>query len=259
MDEILKFLQSKKAKITLSFVSVGYALFLVWLAWLTYSHYLRPTNGPALFFFFVLINLLFGAIMLYTRRRLVTKISSCFFHPIILVILFLGFGNWYLAVPPFLVATVIFFASRTGESLKTVLGTIYLIFYVIGVIGYLTLQEFSIKLFDVDLSLRDENYDYSSYKTYRVVRYIDPPSKENRIIKFYVEKANEDIHLPFLNCEKFYDAEIILTARYSKMPDIRWMDDNTLIVDGKVKNVAIKDDGESDDTAVFSGETSIIT
>ncbi|MCL2086788.1 MAG: hypothetical protein FWH05_04240 [Oscillospiraceae bacterium] len=233
-------------------------LFLIWLAWLTFAHYFKPSNPPMLIFIYLLINMLFGAIMLYTGDRVITRISVCFFHPVILVVLFFGFGNWFLVAPPFVVATVVFFATRSNETLKTVLFTIYLILYVLVVVGYLILQQFSIRLFDVDLKLRQPDYDYSPRKTYRVVRYIDEPTKDDRSIRFYVEKADEDVHLPFLECAKFFDSELVLTARYSREPEVRWLDDTTLFVDGRVQNVAKNERGLSVRQNEFSGETSII-
>lgn len=261
MDKVLSFFKNRWTKLGFSLLSIGYGAFLVFLAWLTFSHYLVPTNPASLFTLYLFINVIFGIIMIYTRRQVITQIIACFLHPCILVTLIFAFGNWYLLVPPFIISTVVFFAAASSETLKTVLGTIYLIFFVIGVLGYLTLQTFTIKIFEVDLNLRSSDYLYSPDKNYRVVKYIDSESKENRMIVYYVEPANEDLHLWFLDCEMFYSGVKIHATRYENQPDVKWLSDNKLLIDGKVKDILagaeiIEDDEEEDD---FSGETAILT
>lgn len=259
MDKVLSFFGNRWTKLGFSFLSLGYGAFLIFLAWLTFSHYLVAANPASLFSLYLFINVFFGVIMFYTRKQVLTQIVACLLHPCILVTLIFAFGNWALIIPPFIVATVVFFAANSSEVLKTVLGTIYLILFVLGILGYLTLQTFTIKLFTVDLNLRSPDYLYSPDKTYRVVKYIDDENKENRMVSYYVEPANEDLHLWFLDCEKFYGAVKVHAARYQNQPQIKWLNETKLLVDGKVKDILAGGAEEDDDEDDFSGETAILT
>lgn len=259
MDKVLSFFGSKWTKLGFSFLSFGYGAFLVFIAWLTFSHYLVPTNPASLFSLYLFINVIFGILMIYTRRQVVTQIVACLLHPCILVMLIFAFGNWFLLVPPFVIATVVFFAAGSGEVLKTVLGTIYLILFVLGVLGYMTLKTFTIKISDVDLNLRSPDYLYSPDKAYRVVKYVDEENKENRMVSYYVEPANEDMHLMFLDCERFYGAVKVHAARYQNQPQVKWLNETKLLIDGKVKDILTGVSEEDQDDDDFSGETAILT
>jgi len=262
MDAVISFFRNKWTKLAFSVLSLGYGAFVVWMAWLLLSFYLVPTNAVSLFSLYLLINVMFGVIMVYTRKQIITQIVACFLHPCILLMLVFAFGNWFLLIPPFAVATVVFFAAGSPESLKTVLGTIYLILFFLTTLGYLTLQRFSINLFPVDMALRcpREDYLYSTGETYRLVTYIDRESKEDRNIRYYVELAGDDLSLPFLECEMYINGKHILTQRLANRTQVEWLTDSKLLIDGKVKDVSVDaaetDSPEEDD---FSGETAIFT
>lgn len=260
MDKLVAFFQNKWTKFGFSFLTVGYGAFLLWLAWLVFTHHLVPTNPVSLFALYLFINVMFGVLMIYTRGQFITQLVACLLHPCILAMLILAYGNWFLLIPPFAVATVVFFAVRSSETLKTILGTVYLILFVLGVIGYHTLQIFSINPFKIDIALRSDEYLYSPGKTYRVVKYIAPEDKENRTVSYYVEYAEMDLHLLFLDCERFYGAAQLHTARYDKQPEIKWLDDTRLLLDGRIRDVTQKDlTVGDDDEDGFSGETAIFT
>lgn len=49
-------------------------------------------------------------------------------------------GDWILIVPPFIVAIIMFFAAGTNETVKVIMGTIYLLLYVLGIVAYFVLN-----------------------------------------------------------------------------------------------------------------------
>ncbi|MCL2109562.1 MAG: hypothetical protein FWH20_09505, partial [Oscillospiraceae bacterium] len=262
MTKVISFFKNKWTKIGFSALSLGYGFFMVWLSWLTGSFYLTPTNPAGLFSLFMLINILFGAAMIYTRKEIATQIAACLLHPCILIMLVFAFGNWYLLIPVFVISTVVFFAAGSPESLKTVLGTIYLILFVLTALGYLTLQTFGIfnNIFPVDLELRDPNYELSTDGTYRLVRYIDKETKQSRTVSFYVEFTADDLSLPFLEAEKYTGATFITTRRLANEPEVFWLSDTELYVDGRVEDVTeLNDSGglDDDDDEFDFGETVI--
>jgi hypothetical protein len=175
-----------------------------------------------------------------------------------------AFGNWFLLVPVFAISTVVFFAAGSPESLKTVLGTIYLILFVLTTLGYLTLQIFGItsNFFEVNLDLRSprDDYLYSPNKTYRLVTYIDKENVENRTISFFVEFTGDDITLPFLEGERHRNSRKILTQRLASRTHVEWLDDSKLFIDGKVKDVSVDaSEIEEEPDNDFTNETAILT
>jgi len=259
MEHVLNFFKNKWTKLGFSVLSIGYGAFMIWLAWLTFSFHLVPTNPVSLFALYSLINILFGVVMVYTRRQVATQIVACLLHPCILVMLFMVFGNWFLLIPPFVVSTIVFFSSRSAEALKTILGTIYLILFIVAALAYMTLQRFGIlaSVFPVDLTLRNPDYAYSANNTYRLVTYTDPETKDDRNIKFYIESVGDDIKLPFLECERYINGVHVLTQRLANNPRVYWLDDTKLYIDGKVRDVSVENVPLNDEEDEFPPETGL--
>jgi len=265
LDKILWFFGNKWTKLGFSVLSVGYGAFLGTVAWLTFAYYLNYQNESALLFLYIFINLLFAIVMVYTRRQIITQIVALFLHPLILVMLVYGFGEWRLIIPPFIAATVVFFASGANESLKVILGTIYMIVFVLAVIGYMTAQKLTIQIpYKMDFNSRrgEASYIYSPDERYRVVMYDDHPDKKNRVVTYYVEQAYLDREYWFVKCERVFGCQFAASIKLDVNPDIKWISDNALLMnkdlkeideDGKIK----AKDGEKKKTE--DDETTIIT
>ncbi|MDR2559952.1 MAG: hypothetical protein LBC86_10510 [Oscillospiraceae bacterium] len=230
--KIASFFKNKWTKIGFSALSLGYFFFMLWLAWLTFTFHLVPTNPVSLFSLYLLINVLFGTVMIYTRKQVATQITACLLHPCILVMLVFAFGDLYLLIPVFAMATIVFFAAGTPESLKTILGTVYLILFVLTVLGYLTLQIFAITrdMFPVNLELRSETYIYSSDGSYRLVMYIDKEDKENRTVAFHAEFTGNDMTLPFLDCERYAGSTEVYRQRLPRDFEVERVSNYMLVI-----------------------------
>ncbi len=75
-------------------------------------------------------------VMLYSRRQLLTKLTSLVLLPGMLLPILLYFGQWEVLIPPLVVALAIFFFSGLGETAKTVWGTVFLLLYLLGSLVY---------------------------------------------------------------------------------------------------------------------------
>jgi hypothetical protein len=259
MNNSTSFWSNKWTKLFFSLFSAGYGAFLAWLAWLSSSHYWVSDNIVVLFSLYLIINLVFGAIMLYTRKEILTRIMVFFFHPCILVMLIFSFGNYYLLIPAFIISTIVFILAKAPENVKIVIGTIYLILFVIGYLGYLTMQIFSMKIFDVNLKNRSADYLYSPQGSYRLVQYIDSPDKSNRTIIYYVEPTSGDLHFGILDCYDFKDGIKVLTAPYDRKPQAKWINDKSLLIDGEIREFSKHGaDKPKEADEEQNGETSIL-
>ena len=154
MEKVINFLTNRWFKLGVSVLSLGYPVFLGFVAWLMMCYYLEPTHQGALVTLYIFINLIFFGIMLFTRKQIITRIVAIISPFIAFAILLFGFGNWFAAVPPIVVSVLIFFLfGEWAKPQRSVLGTIYLIMYVVGILVYLTFKMLfgNITLMDVDL------------------------------------------------------------------------------------------------------------
>ena len=249
MEKVINFLTNKWFKLGVSVLSIGYIVFLSFVAWLMLGFYLEPTHQGALITLYIFIHVIFMGIMLFTRKQIITRIVAMISPFISFAILLFGFGNWIAAIPAIVVSVFVFFICGMSETTKIILGTIYLIMYVVGVLVYLTFKMLfgNITLMDVDLSRRSTSYQYSPDENYRVVLYVDPEGDASRTVSFYLEETEGDISLPFLECRNAMGSLHIITSDYNKPAKIEWKDKNTLYVDGRLREFNF-DAVDSDDT-----------
>ncbi len=127
----------------LSFASVAYLVGVIWLAvyCLLYRLEIPQAMQSAFCLRLSLICAGFAAVMIFTRRQIITRIcilaAMPFYFPIFL------FNTEYkvLMIPLGLLAVVTFFANGAKEGTKTILGTVYLMFYVLGAFCYLNVVD----------------------------------------------------------------------------------------------------------------------
>ncbi len=196
----------------------GYTILLIWIDWLNLAYFVEYDNPTSLFVLYVFVNCAALGLMIYTRRQVITQINVMILPPILFVSFILAFGNWYMILPPLCVIVAMFFICRANETLKTVLGTMYLLMYVVGAAAYITITLLmgKITLTGVDLQLRDRVYEeISPDGNYRIVRYIDKPSVERRTASYYVEDTTEDIKIPFGSGKKVLGSGWVLTTKYT--------------------------------------------
>ena len=241
MEQLLKIVKDKRVRFGVSFLSLGYVYFTGFLVWLVFAYHLQPTNNASLFSLYLFINFLFGAAMFYTRKFIVTKICAVIVPFEVFAVLIAGFGQWFIIIPPLIVCLIVFFACGLRENVKMVLGTIYLLMYIVGSLAYITLQNFNISLAyvitgeDLDMSLRRE-YLYSTEGSYRLVTYVEV-NKDRTTTRYYVEEASKDMHFWFLDCYYVYDCRKVMTTVYQTDLSPSWISDTELLIDGKVRNI----------------------
>lgn len=243
MDKVLDFFKNKWVKRAVSVLSLGYPVFLVFLDWLAFAYSLEPTNTIPLFLLYVLVNFIFGGLFFYTRKQIATRFSVCISPLLVFLLMIAAFGEWYMIVPPFLICMFGFLACGAGETLKTVLGTIYLLMFVVGALVYMTLLHFNLtpqKLMFrdfCDLSQRSTDYVYSENGSYRLVRYIDQKNSDRVTVSYYVEDTSEDYHLWYLDCYRHFDSLKVLVTVRRDMVDCKWISDTELYIDERIKDI----------------------
>ena len=234
MDKLLAIFKNVWFRRGVAVLCLGYTVLVIWIAYLCFGYYFDITNPTPLFVLYLFVNIVAMGLLILSRKQLLTQINSYFLPPIIFTIVIFGFGNWYIIIPPMVVMVVIFFANNSNETLKTVLGTLYLLMYVIGIVGFIGAQIFmgTITLTGVDLSKRDREYEkLSESGEYRIVRYFDTIG-DRKVQTYYVEETEDDIKIPLGICKKVLGCQSIYTATYESTPAdlVTWI---TRKVDGK--------------------------
>lgn len=247
MEQVISFFKNKWTRFGFSFLAPLYPIFLVYITWLSFAYSLEPTAPIPLFLLYVLLNFIFGGLFFYTRKQVITRISVCIAPLILFIMMIMSFGEWYMIIPPVAISAVVFLASGAGETLKTVLGTLYLMMFVVGALVYLTMLHFNLTpkllLHDLlfgnycDISTRSDNYVYSEDGTYRLVQYVDDAGNERKATAFYVEETENDVHLWYLDCYKTSDSLKVLVTMHQDEVEYYWMSDTDLYIDGREKNI----------------------
>lgn len=238
MDKLVAFFKNVWFRRTVALLCWGYTALMLWIAWLNFGFFFEFENPTPLFVLYLFVNISALGLMILTRKQMFTKLNAYIMPPIIFAIVIFGFGNWYMIAPPLVVMVVVFFANNSNETLKTVLGTLYLLMYVIGVVGYIGIQMFmgDISFTGVDLTRRDPDYEKLSVSgDYRLVRYIND-TNERKTMSYYVEYTGDDVEIPLGLCKKVFDCKHIHTATYRNRTEdlVEW---STQKVDGVTTDV----------------------
>lgn len=244
MDKLVSFFKNVWFRRVIGTLSFGYTIFMVWIAWLCFGYYFQFDNPVPAFILYLFINVAALGFMILSRKQVITQVNSYILPPIIFMVTFFGFGNWYIVIPPVVVMVVLFFVNTSNETLKTVLGTMYLLLFVIGIAGHIGAEMLMghLNYFGPDLTKRDTSYEVMSQSgEYRLVRYLDNTASRNTM-SYYVEYTGDDFKLPQGSAKKIMGCKFVHTASYTdpKQNFVEWKtqkrngkDVEVLFVDGK--------------------------
>ena len=228
---------------------VAYAAVIALLAYATFLYDLVFVSGKQSSFFMLLAvtSLIFLVLMIYTREMLVTRLISVTLLPVVFFLLLFNIANqnWILIIPPFIVALVIFFAAGTSETSKVIMGTIYLLLYVLGIVVYvlcnMLLGGSSIET-KLDMSLTQESPVFSLYKNdqihlFEVIADDNAISPDGRYrfyltdvqnsgageVRIYVVPNGQDIKLKYFSLnQKGIRKTITNKGVRGVIPDVGW-------------------------------------
>ena len=88
------------------------------------------------------ISVIALVLMLYTRNQIITRISSFVILTAMLPVVLLYFDEKEILIPIVLTGVVILLLSGAGEGIKTVIGTMILLLYIFGALGYFLFTSF---------------------------------------------------------------------------------------------------------------------
>lgn len=234
-------------KRSISAFCILYVVLIAFLAYATFLYELEFAEGmePAFFTIYTLASLVFLGLFLITRKELLTCVLSMIFPLIVFFLILFNIGNWVLIIPPFAVAVIMFFASDNHETMKVVMGTIYLLVYVLGIVALVLCNMLFVgSTVETELTTNiDPNTNV--YKIYQnsMDKLATVTSEENTIspdgkyrfylvdvkdsdrgaVKIYVVPYGEDIELRFFTLkQKGVRKTISNKGTRGVVPDVGW-------------------------------------
>ncbi len=136
------FFQNIWVKRVVSLINLAYVAVIAIMTYATFLYQLEFKQGAELSFLvgYVIVNAVFLTLMILTKDMFITKVVGILLPPIVFLFVIFNLGDWVLIIPPFIVAIVIFFAASNYETLKVILGTVYLLVYVLGLIVFFVIH-----------------------------------------------------------------------------------------------------------------------
>ncbi|MCM1226495.1 MAG: hypothetical protein NC320_03595 [Clostridium sp.] len=119
-----------------------YTVFVCIMSYFSIFYEIVVTRRVLLAVFLSVISILAGTAMIYSRKQILTKISGFVMFPVLLPVVILSFGTWEVIIPLAACAVVIFFANASNEGAKILLGTIYLMVYILAALAYFIFTSF---------------------------------------------------------------------------------------------------------------------
>lgn len=177
----------------MSLFSGLYAFGACFLCYCSLFYNIEISSRKSMCIILSVLSALFLVIMLYTRKQIITRISSFVILPAMLPVVLFYFGEWHLIIPFVAVGMIIFLFSGAGEGVKTTLGTIILLLYIFGSLGYFLVTSFFVTASKKETI--ESGVSPSGLYRYSVVNTQDSSNGSTAV---YVEPNNADISIPRL-------------------------------------------------------------
>lgn len=174
----------------LSFVTVFYLAGVVRFAYrsLFYRFEIPEAERSSFCLSACLTCLEFGMLLLFTRRQIITRIVIVLAMPFYFPIFLFNYRNLVLIIPLAVLIVVTYLASGAGEGPKTILGALFLTYYILGAFLYFVVQGVLAPAVTETVIARDVSPN-GSYR-YSIVQQIDQADGNTYV---YIEPNTKDI------------------------------------------------------------------
>lgn len=139
------------------------------------------------------VSLIALVLMLYTRKQIITRICSFIILPAMLPVVLMYFDHKEILIPVIAVGVVILLLSGAGEGAKTAIGTVVLLLYIFGALGYFLFTSFFVTASKQTTYASGESP--SGLYRYRVVNTDDSSNGSTAV---YIEPNYADKTYPFV-------------------------------------------------------------
>ncbi|MDE5855116.1 MAG: hypothetical protein K2O36_03660 [Ruminococcus sp.] len=181
---------------TKRFVSVIAALYTVGVCFLSYYsifYSIHIKEKVSLCLVVSAVSVIALILMLYTRKQILTRISSFLILTAMLPVVLLYFGEKELIIPIIIMGILILLLSGAGEGTKTLVGTIILLMYIFGALGYFLFTSFFVT--SAKTEIIESGVSPSGRYRYSVVNTEDTSNGSTAV---YIEPNYADVTYPFV-------------------------------------------------------------
>ncbi|MDE5771980.1 MAG: hypothetical protein K2I06_10210 [Ruminococcus sp.] len=137
-----KILSNVWTKRCVALISVFYAYLVCRICYFSIFYDIHIMSRVSLCLLTTGVSIIALVAMLYSRKQILTRLSSFIILPAMLPVVILYFGEWGLIAPIMITGVVILLLSGAGEGAKTALGTLTMLLYIFGALGYFLFTSF---------------------------------------------------------------------------------------------------------------------
>ena len=182
------------------------------------------------------ISIIALILMLYTRKQILTRIGSFIILPAMLPVVLMYFDHKEMIIPIVLTGVVILLLSGAGEGAKTAIGTVILLLYIFGALGYFLFSTFFV-------TTAKQNVVMSGTSPSGIYRYkvVNTEDSSNGSTAIYVEPNYADKKYPFVTFTlKNMERVALLERPMCEEPSIEWSTQNRQDITNELNAVSDK-------------------
>lgn len=212
------FLGNIWTKRVVAVLSLLYALAVCRLCYFSIFYEIHVRDRFSLCLTVTVVSIIALVAMLYTRKQVMTRIASFMILPAMLPVVLLYFGEWGMIIPIIITGVTILLLSGAGEGGKTAVGTIVLLMYIFGALGYFVFTSFFVS--SVKETLVEKGTSPSGRYRYTVINTEDTSNGSTAV---YVEPNYADEDFPFVTFTlKSMDRVVYRVRPIAEEIDIEW-------------------------------------
>ena len=212
------FLGNIWTKRVVAVLSLLYALAVCRLCYFSIFYEIHVRDRVSLCLTVTVVSIIALVAMLYTRKQVITRIASFIILPAMLPVVLMYFGEWGMIIPIIITGVTILLLSGAGEGGKTAVGTIVLLMYIFGALGYFVFTSFFVS--SAKETLVEKGTSPSGRYRYTVINTEDTSNGSTAV---YVEPNYADEDFPFVNFTlKSMDRVVYRVRPIAEEIDIEW-------------------------------------
>lgn len=212
------FLGNIWTKRVVAVLSLLYALAVCRLCYFSIFYEIHVRDRFSLCLTVTVVSIIALVAMLYTRKQVITRIASFIILPAMLPVVLLYFGEWGMIIPIIITGVTILLLSGAGEGGKTAVGTIVLLMYIFGALGYFVFTSFFVS--SAKETLVEKGTSPSGRYRYTVINTEDTSNGSTAV---YVEPNYADEDFPFVTFTlKSMDRVVYRVRPIAEEIDIEW-------------------------------------
>lgn len=229
-----KFFSNIWTKRAVSIISPLYCIPIVYLSYLSVFYEMSVINPMTVCLMLSAIAVFALVTMLYTRKQVLTIISSLVMLPALLPAVLLYFGQWHVLIPMLVVALIIFFFSGLGETAKTVYGTIFVLLYLLGSLVYFLMTT----LFAPSTvsKIIEEGVSPSGDYRYQVINTVDSSDGSTTVI-IEPNTMDKDMDMVYFSIRGM-ERTVFLARPMQQTSTIEWKTEKRTDITGKINTIS---------------------